>query len=203
MTTLPLHHMLPAISRLDVVSDNARSPVYAQSFAKRPKLKKHDQKAKSRWSSTVEPRLKQQNMPTLMSSRDEHFVKNDSDVDKRFALHAQAIRIPVRQSSRIDMLESSSLRQKKIVGDSAPVSSLFIPVRQFGSQCHQPDKSQGLRIPIRQMSQQCLVKESDQAKERKNLNNSKKTTELLSQVLEDLAHIPIDENAYRVDPFFI
>ena len=138
-----------------------------------------------------------------MSSRDENFVKNDSDVDKRFALRAQAIRIPVRQSSRRDMLESSPLLQKKNVGDSAPVSPLLIPVRQFGGQCHQPDKSQGLRIPIRQMSQQCLVKESDQINERRNLNSNKKTTELLSQVLEDFSHMPIDDEIYGVDPFFI
>lgn len=206
MMTLPLHHMLSAISQLDVISDNARSPVYAQSFAKRPRLDKREQKINSRWSSTETPRMKQQssqNMPTLMSSRDENFVKNDTDVDKRMALRAQAIRIPVRQSSRRGIHESSTSRQKKTVSDTAPVSPLLIPVRQFSGQFNQQEKSPGLRIPIRQMSQQCLTTEPDQSKERRNLSNNKKTVELLSQVLEDFSRMPINETSYKVVPFFI
>jgi hypothetical protein len=139
-------------------------------------------------------------MPTLMSPRDEKFVRND--LDKKIALGAQAIRLPVRQSSRRDMYDTSLL-PKKIGGGSAPVSPLVIPVRQFSSQRKQLDKSQGLRIPIRQISQQCLLKETEQTKERRNLSNHKKTTELLAHVLEDFSHMPIEEKGYKVDPFFL
>ncbi|GAX15460.1 hypothetical protein FisN_8Lu279 [Fistulifera solaris] len=201
MTILPLHQILPAINCLQLVSDNARSPVYAQSFAKRPRLDQRDPKPTNRWSSTATPRMKQlKHMPTLMSPRDEKFVKNDWD--KRMALGAQAIRLPVRQRSRRNVYDTSLLPEK--IG-STPVSPLVIPVRQLSSQRKQADQSQGLRIPIRQISQQCLlVKETEPSKDRRNnLSNHKKTTELLAQVLEDFSHMPIEEKGYKVDPFFI
>lgn len=187
MMILPLHKIIPANkSRLELVSDNARSPINAQSFAKRPTIDKT--KTSSRWIITEAPRREQassSNMPTLTNSRDETFAKNDSDVEKKIALRAQPIRIPVRQNSRKDIHEHVSPEQRKTaVGDKAPVSPVRIPAGQFGVNQH--EKCRRLRIPTRQISQKRATNEPEQMikKERRHCcKTSQKTTELLSQVL--------------------
>lgn len=135
-----------------------------------------------------------------MRSRYENLTQNDTVVvEKKIALRAQPIRIPVRQSSQRDIYCNSSPHQKKIFGDKPPVSPMRIPVRQFDGHFIQPEKSRGLRIPIRQVSQKCITNELEQSKERRNSIKNRKTAELLSQALADF---PTSPSTRQANPIF-